>query len=92
MKLLKDDAAVTYGLIMFIVALALAIFAWMFVGPVIDLLEETFNSMSYLYSDTMGNRVTDIVNSYSYLPFFFLVTGVVYLFIRGLQRKHEENI
>ena len=86
MKSFDDDAGITYGLMMMFIALAIGIFAWMFIGIVIDHLEVLYNSMSHLFSDTMGGRVTDTVNIYSYLPFFFLATAVIYLIVRGLRR------
>ena len=86
MKSFNDDTGIAYGLLMMVIALAIGIFAWMFVGIVMDHLEGLYNSMSYLFSDTMGNRVTDTVNIYSYLPFFFIVTAVIYLVVRGLRR------
>lgn len=86
MKSFDDDSGITYGLMMMFIALAIGIFAWMFIGIVIDHLEGLYNSMSYLFSDTMGGRVTDTVNIYSYLPFFFLVTAIIYLIVRGLRR------
>ena len=86
MKSFDDDSGITYGLMMMFIALAIGIFAWMFIGIVIDHLEVTYNSMSDMFSDTIGNRVTDIVNIHSYLPFFFLVTAVLYIIVRGLRR------
>lgn len=86
MKSFDDDSGITYGLMMMFIALGIGIFAWMFIGIVIDHVEVLYNSMSHLYSDTMGSRVTDTVNIYSYLPFFFLITAVLYLIVRGLRR------
>lgn len=87
MKSFDDDSGITYGLMMMFIALAVGIFAWMFIGIVVDHLEGLYNSMFYLFSDTMGNRVTDIVNIHSYLPFFFLVTAVLYIIVRALRRS-----
>lgn len=86
MKSFDDDSGITYGLMMMFIALAIGIFAWMFVGIVIDHLEGLYNSMSHLFSDTMGARVTDTVDIHSYLPFFFLITAVLYLVVRALRR------
>lgn len=89
MKLFQDDSGTAYGVVMFIIFLAIAIFAWMFVGILMDHLEINFNAMPEMFSPTMGGRVTDISNIYSYLPFFFLVAGMVYLIVRGLRRETE---
>lgn len=92
MNLLKDDSGITYGLIMFIVALAIGIFTWMFTGLLIDLLEECFNSIAYLISPSLANRVTDAVNIYSYMPLFILITCIIFLIVRGLKRNDEKSI
>lgn len=89
MNFLRDDTGIAYGLIMVVITLAIGIFSWMFVGILIDHLESLFNSMRHLFSDSMGNRVTDVVNIYGYLPIFFLITTVVYLIVRGLRRDSD---
>ena len=89
MKFFENESGVAYGLIMMFIALTIGIFAWMFVGILMDHLEVTYNSLSDMYSDTMSDTVTDTVNSYSYLPAFFLIAAVIYLIVRSLRRDSE---
>ena len=92
-SLLHNKSGMAYGYIMFMVLLIVGIFAWMIVGLVMDSSEEIFNSDSLrsMYSDTIGDAVEDISNSYSYVPFFIVVAGVVFLFVRGLKRDETEQ-
>jgi len=84
-----DESGTSYGVVMFVIALAIGIFAWMFMGLLMDSLEEFINNMSYMFSDTILNRVTDIVNIYAILPFTFLAAGVIFLIVRGLRRNND---
>lgn len=89
MRSLDNDEGVAYGLVMLVIALAIGIFAWMFIGILIDALEVTFNSMLDMFSPTMPGTVTDTVDYFSYLPIFFLITGVVYIIVRSLRRDTD---
>lgn len=89
MKFFQDDSGIAYGIVMGIIFLAISIFAWMFVGILIDHLEINFNSMSHLFSDSMGDRVTDTVNIHSYLPALFLMVFFLYLIVKGLRRNTD---
>jgi len=89
LTIIKDESGTTYGIVMFIIALATGVFAWMFMGLLMDSLEEFINSMPWMFSATIGSRVTDIVNIYSILPFTFLAAGVIFLIVRGLRRNSD---
>ena len=89
MRSLDNDEGVAYGLVMLVIALAIGIFAWMFIGILMDHLEVTFNSMADMYSSTMPDTVTDTVDSFSYLPIFFLIAAVIYILVRSLRRDSD---
>lgn len=89
MRFFEDDSGIAYGLVYGVIFLAIAIFGWQFIGILMDHLEIAFNSMRYMFSSTMGNRVTDISNMYSYLPIFFIVAFVAFLIVRGLRRDTD---